>query len=95
MKCGVKFCGGCNPHYQRGDAFRRIQADLPEIEFEYAEEGVGYDHLLVIGGCTACCPIIEQYTVNGDVLKMWSEDHVKNIEEKLEEKVNEKLERTL
>ena len=87
MKCGVKFCGGCNPHYQRGDAFRRIQADLPEIEFEYAEEGVGYDHLLVIGGCTACCPIIEQYTVNGDVLKMWSEDHVKIIEEKLEEKL--------
>ena len=87
MICGVKFCGGCNPHYQRGDAFRRIQADLPEIEFEYAEEGVGYDHLLVIGGCTACCPIIEQYTVNGDVLKMWSEDHVKIIEEKLEEKL--------
>ena len=87
MKCGVKFCGGCNPHYQRGDAFRKIQADLPEIEFEYAEEGVGYDHLLVIGGCTACCPIIEQYTVNGDVLKMWSEDHVKIIEEKLEEKL--------
>ena len=87
MICGVKFCGGCNPHYQRGDAFRKIQADLPEIEFEYAEEGVGYDHLLVIGGCTACCPIIEQYTVNGDVLKMWSEDHVKIIEEKLEEKL--------
>ena len=87
MKCGVKFCGGCNPHYQRGDAFRRIQADLPEIEFEYAEEGIGYDHLLVIGGCTACCPIIDQYTVNGDVLKMWSEDHVKIIEEKLEEKL--------
>ena len=87
MKCGVKFCGGCNPHYQRGDAFRKIQADLPEIEFEYAEEGVGYDHLLVIGGCTACCPIIEQYTVHGDVLKMWSADHVKNIEEKLEEKL--------
>ena len=87
MKCGVKFCGGCNPHYQRGDAFRKIQADLPEIEFEYAEEGVGDDHLLVIGGCTACCPIIEQYTVNGDVLKMWSEVHVKIIEEKLEEKL--------
>ncbi|MGX8774878.1 MAG: hypothetical protein ACSW8G_07475 [Bacillota bacterium] len=87
MKCGVKFCGGCNPHYQRGDAFRRIQSDLPEIEFEYAEEGTDYDHLLVIGGCTACCPIIEQYTVNGDVLKMWSEDHVGSIEEKLEEKL--------
>lgn len=60
---------------------------MPEIEFEYAEEGTDYDHLLVIGGCTACCPIIDQYTVNGDVLKMWSEDHVDIIEEKLEEKL--------
>ena len=84
MKCGVKFCGGCNPHYQRGD-----------IEFEHAEEGPAYDHLLVIGGCTACCPIIDQYTVNGDVIKMWSEDHISKIEQLLEEKVNEKLERTL
>lgn len=95
MKCGVKFCGGCNPHYERGDAFRKIQSDLPEIQFEHVEEGTAYDHLLVIGGCTACCPIIDQYTVNGDVLKMWSEDHVSKIEQLLEEKVNEKLERTL
>ena len=87
MKCGVKFCGGCNPHYQRGDAFRKIQSDLPEIEFEYAEEGPGYDHLLVIGGCTACCPIIEQYTVHGDVLKMWSQDHIEKIEGLLKEKL--------
>lgn len=95
MKCGVKFCGGCNPHYQRGDAYRKIIADLPQIDFEHVEEGTAYDHLLVIGGCTACCPIIDQYTVNGDVLKMWSEDHVSKIEQLLEEKVNEELERTL
>jgi hypothetical protein len=32
---------------------------------------------------------------NGDVIKMWSEDHISKIEQLLEEKVNEKLERTL
>lgn len=87
MKCGVKFCGGCNPHYQRGDAYRRIKADMPYVDFEYAEEGEQYDHLLVIGGCTACCPAYDQYTVRGDVLKMWSEDHIENIKQKLEDKL--------
>ena len=89
MKCGVKFCGGCNPHYQRGDAYRKIKADLPEIDFEYAEEDVDYDQLLVIGGCTACCPLIDQYTVNDEVFKMWSEDHIENIKSKLEAKLQE------
>ena len=60
---------------------------MPEILFEYAEEGVDYDHLLVIGGCTACCPAYDQYTVKGDVLKMWSEDHISKIEKTLEEKL--------
>ena len=87
MKCGVKFCGGCNPHYQRGDAYRTIKGDLPQIEFDYAQEGVEYDNLLVIGGCTACCPAYDQYTVKDEVFKMWSEDHIEMIKNKLMQKL--------
>ena len=87
MKCGVKFCGGCNPHYQRGDAYRRIASDIPEIVFEHAEEGVEYDVLLVIGGCTACCAGYDQYTVKDDVIKMWSEDQINDIESQLSSKL--------
>ena len=85
MKCGVKFCGGCNPHYQRGEAYRKIQGDLPQVDFSYAEEDEVYDKLLVIGGCTACCPGYSQYTVKDEVLKMWSEDHIDIIKSKLGE----------
>ena len=87
MKCGVKFCGGCNPHYQRGDAYRKIKGDMPEVDFEYAEEDQDYDNLLVIGGCTACCPGYSQYTVKDDVFKMWSEEHIDDIKAKLGEKL--------
>lgn len=87
MKCGVKFCGGCNPHYPRGDAYRLIASDMPDIDFEYAEEGVEYDVLLVIGGCTACCPGYSQYTVKDDIIKMWSEDQINDIESKLSSKL--------
>ena len=46
-----------------------------------------YDQLLVIGGCSACCPAYNQYTVKDEVMKMWSEDHIDNIEQKLEDKI--------
>lgn len=54
-KVAVKFCGGCNPRYDRGAAYRRIAEELKgEAEFEIAKEGVSYDALLIIRGCTQC-----------------------------------------
>ena len=85
MKCGVKFCGGCNPRYQRGDAYRRIRDELDEIEFDYAQEDIPYDQLLVIGGCPACCASYEQYTADNDVIKMWDESHIESVINKLQE----------
>ena len=51
MKCGGRFCGGCNPRYDRGKALREIQQEVDELEFLHAVEGEIYDKLLVIGGC--------------------------------------------
>ncbi|MBQ6496553.1 MAG: hypothetical protein IJI74_05215 [Firmicutes bacterium] len=83
MKCGVKFCGGCNPRYDRGAAYREIKEELKDIDFVHAEEDVPVDNLLVIGGCTACCASYEQYDVKDQVFKMWDKDHIENIKTKL------------
>ena len=83
MKCGVKFCGGCNPRYQRGDAYRQIRDELEDIEFDYAQEEVPYDQLLVIGGCPACCASHKQYTTENEVIKMWDESHIESVKEQL------------
>ena len=83
MKCGVKFCGGCNPRYDRGAAYRQIKEDLSDIDFVHAEVGEPVDNLLVIGGCTACCASYDQYDVKGNVFKMWDKDHIENIKSKL------------
>lgn len=81
MKCGIKFCGGCNPRYERGVASREIQADLESIDFSHAQEGVPYDGLLVIGGCPACCASYAQYEVaDGQVVKMWDRAHIEDVE---------------
>ncbi|MDO4553110.1 MAG: hypothetical protein Q4C22_06190 [Bacillota bacterium] len=90
MKCGVRFCGGCNPRYDRGKAFQRLQEHFKDrMEFSVAEEGVLYDLLLVIGGCTACCASHSQFTFKKMLYKMWDESHTEKIIDGLEKEVSE------
>ena len=38
LRCTVKFCGGCNPRYERGDAYKAICAALQDTaSFSYPE----------------------------------------------------------
>ena len=83
MKCGVKFCGGCNPRFERGAVFRDFQNEITDIEFSHAVEGEVYDILLVIGGCTACCASYDQYDVKGRVYKIWEEARIEVIKAEL------------
>lgn len=85
MKCGVKFCGGCNPRFERGEVYRDIKQTIQNIDFSYASEDEVYDILLVIGGCSSCCASYHQYKVNGDVYKLWDLSQVDGIKEKLAE----------
>ncbi|MDO4545851.1 MAG: hypothetical protein Q4C25_06810 [Bacillota bacterium] len=80
MKCGVRFCGGCNPRYDRGKAYEEIKNKIKSVDFLHAVEDDRYDCLLVIGGCTNCCASYDQFDVKGDVLKMWDQDHIGKIE---------------
>ncbi len=85
MKCGVRFCGGCNPRFERGAVFRNFQKEITDIEFSHAVEGELYDILLVIGGCTACCASYEQFDVKGEVYKIWDETQIDKVKKQLME----------
>ena len=51
MPAGVKYCGGCNPRFDRVAAAGALGfGGVPA-----AQPGVRYDTLLVICGCTARC----------------------------------------
>ena len=79
MKCGVRFCGGCNPQYDRGKAFEEIKNRMKEVDFVNAAEGVPNDLLLVIGGCTSCCAGYDQFETKNGVLKMWDKTRIDRI----------------
>jgi len=87
--CGVKFCGGCNPRYDRVEALEKIKATFDgKVNFDYAKENVNYDVLLVIGGCTNCCASFEQYKAKNGTLKMWEESAIPRITESIEKYLN-------
>jgi hypothetical protein len=95
-RIGVRFCGGCNPRYDRGAAFRRIKRALEsasetpeiisgEILLDHAVEGTPYDGLLVIGGCQACCAGYDQFHNQGPVVKLDAEEGIPVAVQKLAE----------
>ena len=61
LRCTVKFCGGCNPRYDRGEAYNTVRSSLSGCAaFSYPEEGAQYDVLLIIRGCTGCPYLYEE-----------------------------------
>nr|WP_297282299.1 hypothetical protein [uncultured Agathobaculum sp.] len=61
LRCTVKFCGGCNPRYDRGEAYNTVRSSLSgAASFAYPEDGAHYDVLLIIRGCTGCPYLYEE-----------------------------------
>ena len=55
MDIGVKFCGGCNPSYNRTNALEIIKERLKSMNFIYADENTIFDAVIVINGCFSMC----------------------------------------
>lgn len=65
----VKFCGGCNPGYDRGAAYQKIReavADCATVSLP--QEGCRYDALLIIRGCTGCPYLYEEIDAGQRIL---------------------------
>lgn len=55
MKIGVKYCGGCNPSFDRKKAVERVLGDFNNFNIETANDIEAYDILLVVNGCSRSC----------------------------------------
>jgi 4-hydroxybutyrate CoA-transferase len=55
MRIGIKYCGGCNPRYDRTSFIRKLMDEYKSMLFETAKDNVCYDVLIVICGCTSAC----------------------------------------
>jgi hypothetical protein len=81
-RTAVKFCGGCNPGYNRRAVYEAIRDGVIaraaqsgcEVEFEQAEEGVLYDALLVINGCANRCAAVSGLRSKSPPVYVWKEN---------------------
>ena len=56
MRVAVKFCGGCDPAYDRVEFFQRIKVAAGDrIQWQRLDEH-GFDAVLLICGCFTACP---------------------------------------
>ena len=64
---GVRYCGGCNPRYDRVALLRQLEMLLPELDFVPATAGVSYDAVIAVCGCEARCAGVEHFSA-GQIL---------------------------
>ncbi|MCB2295001.1 hypothetical protein LGK95_16070 [Clostridium algoriphilum] len=56
MKIGIKYCGGCNPTYDRTDVVSRLKEHLCEGDsVESIKPGIIYDIIVILNGCNKAC----------------------------------------
>ena len=75
LHCTVKFCGGCNPRYDRGKAYQQIRSALADCaEFSLPVDGQQYDVLLILRGCTGCPYLYEEIDAAHRIVCVSAED---------------------
>jgi hypothetical protein len=61
LKVGIKYCGGCNPDYDRVALFKTIEKQLKgKVKF-VSPEGADINLVLVIEGCKTCCADLSSF----------------------------------
>lgn len=75
MKIGLKYCGGCNPNYERSDIVKRARVDYPHAVFESHRAEARYDLVLVVCGCLEECSTFScENSIHGMI-------HIRSLEE--------------
>jgi hypothetical protein len=54
-KIGIKYCGGCNPAYERMEMIKRVQSQLKDQILFLRHDEQGLDGLILVNGCPRSC----------------------------------------
>lgn len=91
MRIGIKYCGGCNPHYDRTALVTRLKQAFEGEYIQWVSASMTsqpLDFVLVVCGCTAACA--EHEGLNGTMGKLVidSRSEFSNVLEQLRELKN-------
>lgn len=60
---GVRYCGGCNPHFDRPALLERLKKRLPALRFVPALSDTAYPAVVVLCGCPSRCAGVADLSV--------------------------------
>ncbi len=74
-KVALKFCGGCNPEFDRGEYYLRIRAAAGDSILWRSLEDEDFETVLLIEGCPTACPEKDLFSRTGKrVVSLTSEN---------------------
>lgn len=85
MKIGIKYCGGCNPRYDRVAEVNRLKAEFPKAEFVTASLHPDCDIVIVVCGCFAQCADQTGLKAKEKLYTTWQVSDFDKIRERLRE----------
>ena len=78
----MKYCGGCNPRYDRKAVVERLKTAFPDTEFvETGDDDGPFDHVIVLCGCSATCASHEDLQGKHGKTVTSSEEECRHLEE--------------
>lgn len=83
MEISIKYCGGCNPRYDRAALVEMLKKENPDVIFSYADENKETDFLLVICGCTATCALYDTLKSRHGLILVSNEVTFEQIQDKI------------
>ena len=54
-KIGIKYCGGCNPLYERVEVVQRVQSLLKDRFIFFVDDVQDSDIMVLVSGCPRAC----------------------------------------
>jgi len=54
-KIGIRYCGGCNPYYERVEMIQQVQSSLGDRFLFIPHDQQDLDGLITVNGCPRAC----------------------------------------
>lgn len=88
-KIGVKYCGGCNPRFNRGDFVRKLKDKYKDLaSIEPINENDVFDMIIIVSGCSSACVSCKNVKCTGEIFSVTSKDDFITVSEKIENIIN-------
>lgn len=93
MIIGIKYCGGCNPFYNRARRVEKFRKDNPEHEYVNSAEDTVCDYWMVVCGCGRRCADIKNLNARKKVVLLWDEESFQMLQGELRASEHEEPEK--